>query len=536
VRRAAGIAASALALAALSGPLFFGLGRTDLDGDESIYAGVVERMVAGGPWLTPTEENGPFLEKPPLRFWLVAAPMKLGILEPTEAGHRLVDATMSAGALVYVFLIARRLGGTASGLGAAFLVITQSHMLFVHGLRSGTMEPLLVLAYCGAVHHFRRWADGAGWRHVVVVAAWCAAAVLAKTVGAVPLFVILLAGPAFVPSWRARAVADVRPWGKAAALFVAVTVPWFVLQFVQHGPAVWHSMFVEHVATRVTAFVDPAHVQPWWFYPAFVAGTLTMTWPYVVAGAVALAWRARTRPAAVLVALWFVVPIVLFSLAASKLAHYVYPALPALAVIGGQAFGAAVDLVGDMRRVAPVCRRARMALAMLVTGALTLALVVALRGRVDVALGPLNVRTASPARPALAAAAGVLVLFGRRRAAVGVLGVALAASEVNREYGRALEHAAVRRQPLGAFVACLSAHSGGDQRRIRVSIGRPLWRDERYYFGRIGWRESKELDPGHLTRRVRDPERDTPVVLDDEHYRALLPSMVEWPPEIRAST
>lgn len=528
--------AAALALAVLAVPLFFGLGRTDLDGDESIYAGVVERMVAGGPWLTPTEENGPFLEKPPLRLWLVAAAMRLGLVGPTETGHRLIDAVMSAGALLFVFLIARGLGGTVSGLGAAFLLITQSPLLFVHGLRSGTMEPLLVLAYCGGVHHFLRWADGGDRRHVAGVAGWCAAAVLVKTVSAVPLLAILLLAAGMAPSWRARAVTDRRSWGIVAALFVAVTAPWFLLQAARHGAVVWHSMFVEHVVTRVTAAVDPTHLQPWWFYSALVADTLKMTWPYIVVGAVVLGIRRQTWPAAILMAAWAVVPILLFSLAASKLGHYVYPALPALAVIGGQAFGAAVRVVGDVRRVSPVSRRVRAALALLVLGALALAIAVALQGRVSVALGPLDVRTASPARPLLAAVAGMLVIAGRRRAALGLLAVALAFSEVDREYGRALDHAAVRRRPLGGLVECIGAHSGGEERRIRVSVGRPLFRDERYYFGRVGWRESWPLDPAHLTRRVRDPERDTPIILDYAQYRALIPDMSMWPPEMRAST
>ena len=52
-------------------PLFLGLGRTDLENDESIYLFAVEVMVTHGDWLTPKSlpsETDPFLEKPPLKF------------------------------------------------------------------------------------------------------------------------------------------------------------------------------------------------------------------------------------------------------------------------------------------------------------------------------------------------------------------------------------------------------------------------------------------------------------------------------------
>jgi 4-amino-4-deoxy-L-arabinose transferase-like glycosyltransferase len=521
----------AAALAFLSAPLFAGLGGTDLDGDEAIYAGVVERMAAGGSWITPTDENGPFLEKPPLRFWLVAGAMKVGLLEPTESGHRLLDATLSAAALGYVFLIARGLGGTVAGLGAAFLLVIQPELLLVHGLRSGTLEPLLVLSWCGAIHHFLRWTEGRR-RDAFLVAAWCAAAALAKTVVVIPLAAVLVLATGLVPEWRARAIAERGTWGRAAALFAGLALPWFALQLLLHGARFGHSMFIEHVVTRVTAAVDPTHLQPWWFYLDFVGRAAARGWPYLVVGAVAMAVSPRLRPAGVLLALWLILPVALFSMAASKLVHYVYPALLALAVLGGQAFGAAARLIGDVRARAPLPPRARLVTGAIAVIALAVAAVVAIVGPMQMDAGPLHARTAGPVRPLVVAAAAGLALLGRRRAAVAALAGALALSEVGREHGRALERVRVRHRPLGAFVACVAAHSEVP-RQVRVSVGRPLFRDERYYLARVGWRDWAP-DAVHLTRMVRDPDRDAPHVLDFRAYQSLVPAIASWPPETRA--
>ena len=70
----------ALVIAAFCLPLFIGLGRTDLENDEAIYSFAVDEILANGDWLNPRlspDVNNVFLEKPPLKFWIVAAPIRL---------------------------------------------------------------------------------------------------------------------------------------------------------------------------------------------------------------------------------------------------------------------------------------------------------------------------------------------------------------------------------------------------------------------------------------------------------------------------
>ena len=55
-------------------PLFVGLGRTDVENDEAIYSYAVDGILATGDWLNPPlspHQDWTFLEKPPLKFWLV---------------------------------------------------------------------------------------------------------------------------------------------------------------------------------------------------------------------------------------------------------------------------------------------------------------------------------------------------------------------------------------------------------------------------------------------------------------------------------
>jgi len=76
-------------IAAFCLPLLVGLGEPDLETDEAIYSFAVERILEIGDWLEPKSspsETDVFLEKPPLKFWLVAAPIKAGLL-PHDAVH-----------------------------------------------------------------------------------------------------------------------------------------------------------------------------------------------------------------------------------------------------------------------------------------------------------------------------------------------------------------------------------------------------------------------------------------------------------------
>jgi 4-amino-4-deoxy-L-arabinose transferase-like glycosyltransferase len=534
--RLGALLATGAALVALAVPLFEGLGRTDLEGDEAIYAGVVERMIAGGPWLSPPDENGPFLEKPPLRFWIVAAVMEAGLLRPTEGGHRAVDAMFGAAALLYTFLVARRLGGLAAGVGAVFFAVTQRQFLFVHGLRSGTMEPLLVLAYCGAAAHLLFWAEGGRRAHALAVACFLAAGILAKFVAAVPLVLVLLLAVALQPSWRRRAVADRRAWVAAIALCAALSVPWFAYLTVRHGHAIWEFMLGLHVFARVASYVDPAHVQPWWYYLHFLARGLPDSWGYLAAGGLALAWRAwkGRAPGAALVALWAAVPVLLFSLSTSKLGHYVFPAVPALAVIAGQAFALVVAVLRGAAAAAAPPERARTVALAVAALALLAAIFVGVEMRGSIAFRGRIYGPASPAPAVLVALAAVVASVGGWRVCAGLFALAWIAADVEYGYQKALVRARARGRHLGGLADCVRARLGGRPAAFHVHAERGLGRDEKYYFRRVGLEEDPEGDLQRLESRVRDPAE--PVVITVAQYRRLVARMARWADEEHART
>jgi len=358
-------------------PLFIGLGRTDLQSDEAIYSFGTDVMVADGDWLTPKSSPSAeiaFLEKPPLKFWIVAAPIRLGLLPDNEFGLRFWDAAFGSVAFLYLFAIGCRIGGPMCGLSAVLLLFVHRPLLFEHGLRSNNMEASLVLAYCGGIYHFLMWRASTeparGRRHACAVTLYFVLGFMTKFVAALFLPAIIAA----VLVWRRTdRVWLVRQWRVllgAAALGGLLIAPWFVYQHVRVGAAFWGDILGSAVYTRLTASLNPEHVQPWHFYVTTIWNELVAarTELWVLGGLSLLLWRTwRTGWSdGATILLWFALPLGAISVGTSKLYHYAYPFLPPLALAGGYLAAAGLravasllsSLIGHVDRLLPPAARA----------------------------------------------------------------------------------------------------------------------------------------------------------------------------------
>ena len=227
----------AVIIAVFALPLFIGLGRTDMENDEAIYSYAVDGILATGDWLNPPLspfDGHTFLEKPPLKFWIVAAPIKLGLLPHNELGMRVWDVVCGGVAFLYVFALGRRLAGPLCGLIAVFGLFIYDPLLFEHGLRNNNMEAPLVLAYVGGVYHYIAWAspDRQTRRvaHAAAVTAYFFLGFMTKFVAA--LFLPILLGAATVLHWSVlrKALSEWRMWIAMAAAFLAAALPWFAYE------------------------------------------------------------------------------------------------------------------------------------------------------------------------------------------------------------------------------------------------------------------------------------------------------------------
>ena len=557
-------------------PLFVGLGLNDQENDEAIYSYAAQSLVETGDWLNPRlapSADLVFLEKPPLKFWIVALPIRLGLLPDNDFGLRFWDAAFGAAAFLYVFAIGRRMAGWFCGVAAALILYSFDSLIFTHGLRGNNMEAPLVLAYAGAAYHFLRWAGAqtpaASRTHALVVGLYFLLGFMTKFVASFFLPMVLLGSTLELTAVRAKAVREWRTWGLSTLVVAALAAPWFVYQMWRPDSGLWTIMLGEHVYERFSGWLDPAHLRPWSYYFTDVLQQMREagTWWLVIAGGLLIHARViRERWAEGTVALyWFWVPFALMSIGTSKLRHYTYPFLPPLALAGGYlaalaldaavaiAAGRAPEWLGRVFRVpgigrpgrwvrsvagrvherwpswpptaTRVARAAMLGAAAVSIGLAALALAFPHRLRIG---GVLLARDPSVWKPGLAAL-GFGLLAGRgtlvARIAVPLLLFTLLPLG---PYRATLARLNASTHPLQSARACIQSVQGSER-----AAGRPVAGVEAYlpagayqhryffYFRRLGWNSRTELPDDELLRMLDTPGEQRPVLLPLRRFAAV---------------
>jgi len=320
-----------LALIAFCGFLFLlGLQLVGLIGvDEPRYAQVAREMLARHDWVTPVLYGVPWLEKPPLYYWLAMLSYK-GAGAVSDTAARLPAAVLSSLLIIFIYVWSRRF---RRGMQLDAALITASAAMIIGFGRSAATDMPLTVMFTAAMLSWYGWYASEHRRWLLSFYFFAAMATLAKGPIAIllaGLVIVIFAALRRDPRLLLRTL-----WPIGIALYLAVVTPWFIA--VQHAnPQFFRVFFLQHNLERFSSNVYH-HPQPFWFYlPVALLALVPWTVFVVVALVDALRdWRFCTQqPAAqedlrTYLALWFLIPVVFFSLSHSKLPGYILPAIPA---------------------------------------------------------------------------------------------------------------------------------------------------------------------------------------------------------------
>ncbi len=322
--------ATALLLALVLALLVLRLGSVPLLGpDEPRYARVAVEMQRAGEWVTPTLQGEPWLEKPPLYYWLAGAAFRL--LGETEAAARIPSVLAMLLLTGATALCGARLYGSAAGLHAGFVAGT-SLLPFAYG-RAASMDMLLAATVTLAIGlSGLRLLGIAGRTACVGAAALAGLATLAKG----PLGLVLPAlvvGAFWLTTREWRQLRDMLA-PRAILAFALVAAPWYVAILRDQGRHFLDVFILDHNLQRFTSTIHH-HPGPFWYYvPVLLLGLIPWS-GLAVPGMLRTAPRASRADRFVL--LWLLLPFAFFSLAASKLPGYILPCVPPLAILMGRA-------------------------------------------------------------------------------------------------------------------------------------------------------------------------------------------------------
>ncbi|MFO0841992.1 MAG: glycosyltransferase family 39 protein [Gemmataceae bacterium] len=313
--------------------LYPSLGFRLIEPDESRYAQIPREMLQRGDLVVPTLQGEPYLDKPPLFYWLVMLSYRAFGVHDWAA--RLVPAVAVHLTILVTYLLGRRALGERAAFAAALVLtlapgfVTVSRLLILDGL----------LTLCVAVSLFASFEAVRGER---LRWPWWLLAALATGLG------VLTKGPVAAPPARPAAVAEPpadgrqlppgwRAWAAFLAVVLALALPWYVA-LSWRLPGFIGYFFWEHNLQR---FLDQKmHTRGVWFYapvlwlmllPAALLLLPLLRFLFSLDESVA-----QRRPAelgfCLLAGGWCVF---FFTLSSCKLPTYILPALPFLALVIG---------------------------------------------------------------------------------------------------------------------------------------------------------------------------------------------------------
>jgi 4-amino-4-deoxy-L-arabinose transferase-like glycosyltransferase len=306
-----------IAICLFVGVMYLGLGKNYLfDWDEGIYASIGREMKHSGDLLIPSWNGDLWLEKPPVIGWVTGLGMSLA--GENELGARLF-MPLFAGAILYaIFRIGQKLGSTLMGAASAGLL--GYFNLFLSRARTLNTDGMLLAAIA--------WTS---WLLLAGSSPWLIGIVMGLAImvkGASGVLAIIIALPLLIKKPKSYLL--------STFYFLLLTIiPWHIYTYVSHGNAFITPYFLEQVVRRATVPIE-FHMESRFFYFNFLykdlgAGVVLVT---IFSFALMLKkWVSDRKVNDLLTIMWWVaIPLVLFTLAKTRLSWYILPVYPAIAL------------------------------------------------------------------------------------------------------------------------------------------------------------------------------------------------------------
>ena len=311
---------------------FYGIGSTPLlDNNEGMYASIARDMLTNGNFIIPHAAGLPYIEKPPMLYWLMALSMSL--FGQNEFAVHLVPA------LAYFFtafglyrFTNRATNSETTGLATAIIFVTSLPML-VWG-RQVLCDMIMTCFFSNAMWCMYGWQQDQKKKRLFAFYAFLAFATLTKG-----LIAILLAGGIFTVFylWERKLLPHyfkiISPLG--VGLFLLIAAPWHILASMQEPGFAWFYFINEHLL-RFTNQRLPHdyHTGSWWYYLPRILIYLIPWTLFLFIFILKLKPSSSTELSlARFLWSWFFVCLIFFSLAGSKANYYMLIGMPPLVLL-----------------------------------------------------------------------------------------------------------------------------------------------------------------------------------------------------------
>lgn len=308
------------------------------DADEGRYGNVAREMLVNHDWVTPTQNQVKFFDKPPLLYWGMAASYAVFGLQ--EWAGRLIPTLAALAGIFFAFVLGRRMFGKRVGFLASVILATSlmwplmARVVVTDMLVSSLVFAVLALWWLG---HTETANDKKQTLWFLGFWSALALAILAKG----PVTLVLVGGSLFLYMLlcrRWRALGQMR-WLMGLPLLLLIAAPWFTLVALRNPEFNYYFWYDQHIARFLGKSLSGAdHIESPDYYVKLLP-IILFPWSFFIPAAFFAAlsfWRRPDSPhrQAGLFLLSGVLFIMLFfSSTSSKLITYLLPIIPLIAIL-----------------------------------------------------------------------------------------------------------------------------------------------------------------------------------------------------------
>lgn len=307
------------------------------DPSEARYGQAAFEMMSNDHWLTPTLGGVPHLTKPPLSYWLIGAGMNLFGVNPW--GARFFLSVSFFLTILAVQYLGRSMGFEPRKAVASALIYATAAIPFAAGHTLTTDGFLVLWETIGILAAWRVW-HGAPQRHPLWrLIFWGAFGLAFLTKGppgclpllVVPLFLRLRRGDPLPPLFSVSGL----------VLFLSLALSWYGLMIWQQSGLLDYFVGNEFFKRIFTS--EHHRNAPFWIYAPVLFFGMT-PWLPLWYRLIKEIWRHRPGGNRCLddwqlfLALWFLIPLTIFTAAQSRLVFYVLPLFVPLSLGFGHLF------------------------------------------------------------------------------------------------------------------------------------------------------------------------------------------------------
>ena len=311
--------------------------------DEGRYVEISREMTATGNYLTPRLNSVKYFEKPVFFYWLEA--FSINLFGLNEFTLRLWPALFALFGCLAVAVAGARLFGRLTGLLGATVLATS---LLYYGLSRAIIldMPVSILLTLALLSFLMGTHEAPGLKrrlYLWVFYAFAALSVLTK--GLIGIFIpglVIGAWILLLGEWRMLKTLYI-PSG--LALFLLIAAPWHIMVG-RANPEFFQFYFIHEHFQRYLTKVHGRYKPFWYFMPIVLLGLFP--WSAFLVQAIKhnlpSTWRERHEHRdALFLILWAGLVFLFFSSSSSKLAPYILPVFPPLALLVGRYLAAAWD-------------------------------------------------------------------------------------------------------------------------------------------------------------------------------------------------